>query len=271
MMRNYFLGICLLALTFMRGDFLMAQKMPQEADKVYKDMSQAILNRDIKLLEDIMSKGGFIELRNRALSIGVKFPEEVFDMLNSSLLDFNKLTFIKYSKRGVTVNAYYTYAENGTVSSIITLRMVEEDKKLKLVSLVNHDAKDYVVNLYQKDYSFLDQPEYQPTGVVPATPEPIESIDYLAKFDLYCYGYIVSLNINSRMQVENVTNGLSGTVIGGIKKGENTIEMTLKKIDLDEKEKPFIAVRAYINGEEKEVFYLNEEVEGIVERTFRVE
>jgi hypothetical protein len=71
-------------------------------------------------------------------------------------------------------------------------------------------------------------------------------------------------------QIEVNNKSRSGVIIGGINKGTNTLELVIEKIDPNEKEKPAVGIRAFINQEEKEVFYINEDIVGTITRTFTV-
>jgi hypothetical protein len=246
-------------------------KMPADANKVYQDLSTAITTSDSGALRKVLCRTSFVKMINESISIGMEYPGEVMTGMQMALIDFSQLKYIKYNKNGNTINAYYIYMVDNVETSIITLRMVEEDGKLKMIDLRNKDAKDYVINLHKKDYTFLDLKEFQPEGSVEPTPKLLQKIDYLAKYDLFAYGYEITVTINGYKQRGVSNSTTSGTVIGGINKGENTIEMSIKKTDPNEKEIPFIGIRAYINDKEVDVFSFNEDLVGTsIIRTFTV-
>lgn len=247
------------------------KKMPGDANKVYQDLSDAVNNQDSAALRKVLCKTSFVKMMNECISTGMEYPGEVMTGMKMALLDFSQLKYIKSSKNGITTNAYYIYMVDNVETSIITLRMVEEDGQLKMIDLKNKDAKDYIINLHKKDYSFLDMKEFQPEGSVEVTPRSITKIDYQAKYDVYAYGYEVTVTINGFKHRGANNSTTSGVVIGGIIKGENTIEFSIKKTDPDEKEIPVIGIRAYIGEKEIDVFFFNEDVQGnSIIKTFTV-
>jgi|688.fasta_scaffold340556_1 hypothetical protein len=249
---------------------LSAQKMPDDANKLYQAFSDAINKGDIDGLKNSLAQSSFIKMKNEALSMGFNYPNEVLDNMKQGLPPFSNFTYLKHAKKGSTVNAFYMYGENKSESNIITLCMLEEEGKLKLLEMKMRDAKDFILNLHNKDYSFLDLKEFQPTGIVPVVPKEIEKVDYMGYLDISCYGYKVSATVNGLFQIEVNNKSRSGVIIGGINKGTNTLELVIEKIDPNEKEKPAVGIRAFINQEEKEVFYINEDIVGTITRTFTV-
>jgi hypothetical protein len=247
------------------------KKIPNDANKVYQDLSKAVNDQDTALLRKVLCKTSFVNMMNECISIGMEYPGEVMTGMKMGLLDFGQLKYIKSAKNGTTTNAYYIYMVDNVETSIITLRMVEEDGALKMIDLKNKDAKDYVINLHKKDYSFLDLKEFQPESSVEAPPRLITKIDYPAKYDVFAYGYEVTVTINGFKHRGATNSTTGGIVIGGINKGENTIEFSIKKTDPNEKEIPVIGIRAYINDKETDVFFFNEEVQGTsIKKTFTV-
>ncbi len=246
-------------------------KMPADANKVYEDLSAAVNNQDSAALRKVLCKTSFVKMMNECISMGMEYPADVMMGMKMGLLDFKQFKYIKYNKNGTTVNAYYIYTVDKVETSIITLRLVEEDGSLKMIDLRNMDAKNYIIYLHKKDYSFLDLKEFAPEGSVEATPRLITKIDYQAKYDVFAYGYEVIISINGFKHRGANNSTTSGTIIGGINKGENTIEFSIKKTDPNEKEIPVIGVRAYINDMETDVFFFNEDVQGTsIVKTFTV-
>jgi hypothetical protein len=248
-----------------------AQKMPETSDQLYIKFSEAIQTSNLQELEKVMCKATLVKMRNESVSMGMTYPKDFFDGMKMALLDFKNFTYISYKKEGPTINAYYMYGENKSESSILTMGLVEENGKYMIEQFKMRDAKDFILNLHRKDYSFLDQAEFKPSGVIPVVPASVDKIDYVANVDIVAYGYKVTVYINGFFQDEVTNQVRSGIVIGGIKKGENTVDIKIEKIDQNEKDNPAVAIRALINGEEKEVFLIYEELTGNVTKTFNVQ
>jgi hypothetical protein len=248
---------------------IYSQKMPEAANKLYQDFAAAIKGSDIAALESVTCKSSIIRSKNQVISMGMSYPKDLLDMMNMGLLDFHEFTYLDFKKSGPTINAWYLY-DNHTELSIVTLCILEEEGKLKIIELKVRDAHDFIMNLQKNDHSFLKLAEFQPSGVAPEVPTVVEKIDHVAYIDINCYGYTVSATVNGYFQLEVKNSGTSGIVLGGIKKGENTIELTIEKTDPNEKELPAIGIRALIDGKTEEVFYLNEDIAGKINRTFTV-
>jgi hypothetical protein len=248
-----------------------AQKMPDAANRLYQEFTTAIEASDLAGLELCLCKASCVKMKNEALSYGLKFPDDVFDGLKMGMLDAKYFKFIGFKKSGPTTNVYYTYSRDEEPESIITLCLVEETGQLKIIQLKNSDAKVFIPNLHRKDYSFLETKEFAPAGVAPEIPEAIGPVEYIANWDITCYGYEVSVKINGIFQEEVSNKSRSGVVIGGVRKGLNNVELSIKKTDSNEKEIPAIGIRALINNQEVQVFYMDEEIIGTdIQKTFTV-
>ncbi len=267
MKKNILLFLCLLL--SMNSE---AQKLPDDAHQLYQDFSAAVKENSIEGIQAVMTKGSFISIKNDALSFGIVYPGDVIDQLSLSMLDFKYFKYMTYKTNGPTSNAYYLYTEGNSESIIITLCMELENGKYKLDGLKMRDAKDFMINLNNKDYSFLDLAEFRPSGVVKPMPPIIEKVDYIANIDITCYGYTVSVTVNGIFQETVQNKSRSGVLMGGVKKGENIVELSIEKTDVAETALPEIGIRALINQQEKQVFYMNEDLVGTsIKKTFTVQ
>jgi len=249
----------------------LAQKMPTTSDDIYTRFCKAVQLSSINDLEGVMCKASIIRMKNEALSMGMEYPKEVLDGLQMMLLEQKDLSYLNYKKNGVTTNVYYMYGKNKAESNIITMCLVEEGGVLKLEQFKMRDAKDFIINLNKKDYSFLDLKEFAPTGIAPEILKEVNKVDYLAGVDMVAYGYKLSVTVNGFFQGEITNTTRSGVLIGGVDRGANTIEIKVEKMDINEKDNPAVSVRAYINGVEKEVFVIYEPMNGTITKTFYVE
>jgi hypothetical protein len=272
-MRNIlFLRITLILLIIFDIDMsIQAQKMPDAANDLYNKFTTAIQNNDVKGMEKCFSKASTIELKNITLSMGSRYPEDAVFFFQFGLIELKDLRYIKYKKDGPTINAYYINTVNNVDVAIITLRLLEEDGALKLIRMDRRDSRDFVINLNNKDYSFFDLPEFKPDGVAPTIPKPVENIDIPGKYDVVAYGYKVKLTMNGFYQDEVINAAKMGVIIGGVKRGENILEISVEKMDPTEKDNPAVAIKTIVNDQEKDVFVIYEEMSGTITRTFTVE
>lgn len=251
---------------------LHTQKMPATSNDLYAKFSKAVQTYNLNDLEAVMCKASMVRLKNQALSMGMNYPKDVLEEMSVMLLDQADLSYLNFKKLGRTTNVYYMYGKNKAESNIITLCLLEEeDGSIKLEQIKMRDAKDFIINLNKKDYSFLELKEFAPTGLVPAIPKEVIKVDYMASIDIVSYGYKLLITVNGFLQDEIVNTTRNGVLIGGVNKGENTINIIVEKVDMNEQDNPAISIKKFEGGAEKEVFVIYEPMQGYITKTFYVE
>ncbi len=81
---------------------------------------------------------------------------------------------------------------------------------------------------------YLNEPELNPTGIVPATPAPCSVPDRIGVLQIASVGYETRAIVNG-FEIATVTDNLEQhLVIGGLKDGENPIKLQIKPTTLPE-------------------------------------
>lgn len=234
-----------------------SQKMPDAANMVYTDFCQSIKNKDLQAYSQLLTVASFTRQKNEALSYGIKFPDELFDMLQASLFELKDMTNIGYKTKGPTTNVFYLY-DYKLEKMIVTICLEEHEGKWRMDQMKMRDARDFIKQINEKDYSFIEEKEFQPSGILKPIPTAVEKVDVMAMLDISAYGYKVEVIVNGISQDVVIDKSRSGVLIGGIRRGENKVEMKFEKLKGEESFPPSITIRANVNDVETEVFTFEE-------------
>lgn len=235
------------------SSLVVAQKMPETSNQVYSDLCKAIKSKDLVAYEKVLTSASFIRQKNEALSYGISYPADLFEMLNASMFELKDMTYIGFKQVGQTMNAFYLY-DYKLEKVIVTICLEEHDSKWQMDLMKMRDARDFIKEINQSDYSFINEKEFLPSGILKPVPVEVKKVEVMAMLDITCYGYKVEVIVNGISQDEVSDKSRSGVLIGGIRKGENTIEMKIEKINSEETFSPTITIRADVQGQEVEVF-----------------
>ncbi|MFL5730528.1 MAG: hypothetical protein ACJ75J_13660, partial [Cytophagaceae bacterium] len=204
-------------------------------------------------------------------SSGGKFPDDVFKMAPMMTIDLKKLKFLKANENGPTANLVYYGKGTMGDDAFIIIKFLKENNQWKFEGVDEKGNEDLVKKMKAKDMSFLNSKDFKPNGVMPVTPKEVAAGDYQAMVDIMNYGYKSQIFINGVEQNGSENGSSSSMIMGGLKKGMNTIEITLKPIEGKDASSLHVHVRALINGEEKEVFTLEEAKPGLsIKKEFEV-
>lgn len=250
------------------SQFIFAQKMPETVNQVYAGFCNAVKSKDLAAYEKVLTVASFIRQKNEALSYGINYPADLFEMLNASMFELKDMTYIGYKQVGPTMNAFYLY-DFKLEKMIVTVCLEEHDSKFRIDQMKMRDARDFIKEINEKDYSFINEKEFLPSGTLKPVPVEVKKVEVMAMLDVTCYGYRVEVVVNGISQDEVTDKSRSGVLIGGILRGENKIEMKIEKINAEEIFAPTIAIRAEVNGQEMDVFKFEEKTEsGTIVKSF---
>lgn len=228
-------------------------------DASYIAFTDALQAKDDLKLKNSLSSYSYMNMKNQIASSGGKFPDYIYQMAPMMTMDLKKLKFLKASENGPTANSvYYGKGPMGDEAFII-IKYLKENNQWKFEGVEEKGNETLIKKMKAKDMSFLNTKEFQPNGIMPATPKEVTAGDYKAMVDIMSYGYKSAIMINGAEQKGSDGGSSSSMVMGGIKKGMNTIEIKLTPLAGKEPGTLRVTVRALINDEEKEVFNMAEE------------
>ena len=83
-------------------------------------------------------------------------------------------------------------------------------------------------NLPSGDLSFLKEGDFVPPATPPVAPPLCAEPDYVATYSLTSYGYEARLQINGQDCATVAGKSKSSLLIGGLRKGKNTVKLTVQ-------------------------------------------
>ncbi|MEM9281798.1 MAG: hypothetical protein AAGA96_08230 [Verrucomicrobiota bacterium] len=214
-----------------------------------------------------------IEIRNRIVSQKLPFPEAFFaDPLKPPSLD-GMIALGVLSTGQTATSTYYGKAnfgaEPGTTISdnLMVLHFLLEEgawkfDRLRLVKTGN-DA-ELLLQIRNSDFSFLNGIEFQPAQQLPPLPQPVNTPDLLAEIWVDSTGYEITVTVNG------IPNGTFSNIktaellIGGLRNGENRIQLQIKPLEAIVEGSPRVEVAIYAaSGAEEQadrVFHYQPEI-----------
>jgi hypothetical protein len=238
----------------------------------YNAFINALTAKDGEKLKSSVSSHSYMMMKNQMASSGRKFPDDAFKMAPMVTMDLKKMKFLKAAENGPTANL--VYYGNGPVGgeAFIIIQFVKESSQWKFEGVKQKSNSELVKKMKAKDMKFLDEKDFKPDGIMPVAPKEIIAGDYRAQLNITAYGYKANVLVNGNEQREVENESSSSMLMGGVKKGMNTIEIKLAPVPGKEQGSISVSVNALVSEEEKEVFTLEAEKPGmIIKKEFEVQ
>ncbi|HVD96584.1 MAG TPA: hypothetical protein VNB90_00175 [Cytophagaceae bacterium] len=247
-----------LFLTLIFSGSMFAQDLRTQLETDYQQFVDAVKNKDGDKLKNVVSSAYYLNTKNELISAQVKFPDGFFASAPRMVYDLKKETFVKAFANGTTANSIYYGKDAFGSESLLILRFIKENEQWKFYNAQNKLSQDILAKCKAGDTTFLKTKDFYPDGNAPAVPAEITSIDFKATLDLFCEGYSVKIKINGIEQpgTDKTTNDI--VVLGGVKKGTNTIEITATPITGKTMQRVMISIAKVVNTQEYEVFSMED-------------
>lgn len=250
-MKRFFIALIL----FCVFQTVHAQELRSKLETSYNSFAQAIKTKDGEKLKASLSSFAFLNIKNQMLSVGAKFPDDFFgEDSQEALSDLTKLTYIKTLSKGSTAYCIYWGKDKYQETTLYIFKYLEENNVWKFNLLQQNGSEEITKNIAAKNYTFLSEPRYQPDGVMPETPKEIVPGDYKAVLDISASGYELEVFVNGVSQKKIEEGSFSGMIMGGVKKGKNSIEIKVIGKKKDSMFPVSVTVRALIDDKEGTVF-----------------
>lgn len=214
-------------------------KLPLES--TYNTWRNAMTQKDLTAWTSTTASYRKMETRNRIISQRLQFPDSMFLMpLQAPPLE--KLVFLNIFTKGDTATAiYFGKADFGLGASqnisdnFLVLKFIRETGQWKFDNLriikISSDS-ELLVNIRNQDFSFLQDPAFQPDGVVPIIPKPVKLPAYLAELWIAANGFEVTVNINNGTHTSHLKNDNGRYLVnGGLVRGQNAISLLITPIE----------------------------------------
>jgi hypothetical protein len=221
--------LCLPALSLTAAD---TAPSAQNLENTYQQWRRATLRKDYNGWKEHTAYARQIETRNVVVSKGQRFPQAVFavPMKPPALKGLRRL---QLKAKGPTATAVYygkvdfDLGARAPAHSLLLLRYLKEGTEWKFyrLSVMSQLPGEVVSDIRANRLGFLSEPEFQPTGRGPAIQKPCPKPDYVTDLHLISLGFETEVIINGVS--EHYTSDHFGTqlVLGGLKRGKNTIEV----------------------------------------------
>lgn len=189
---------------------------------------------DLALWENATAFSRQIEIRNRIISQKLPFPQALFNSLIGSPSLAGLIPLGVLSTGQTATSTYYGKANfgdaaNGAIpDNLLVLHFLREEGKWLFDSLrivkIGGDG-ELLLQIRNADFSFLKGEEFQPAPFLPPIPQPVEAPTYVAEAWIDASGYEVTLTINGRAMGPFKNLKTTELIIGGLRRGDNTIKI----------------------------------------------
>jgi hypothetical protein len=234
---------CLLAmlLAFVSGSFIQAANNPalqKQLDGVYNQWRQAVINKDAAAWSRLTAKNRQLAVRNRIYSEKRQFPKAVFD-LPAAPPSISGLKGLSAHRKGATATAVYfgkvDFGVGGKpTDNLLLLHFVNDAGRWR------YDTADYISlqslpevrkQLQSGDLSYVEQKDFQASGIVPQMPIPVKPAQFIAKVYVFSPGREVKVKVNKISDHRFQDNKAAEVVIGGAKMGANEVQFATKSLE----------------------------------------
>ncbi len=237
---------------------------------------------DLKQLKATSSAHSYATMVNMLASDGKELTPDVITAMAGFLPDPSKFEFVEMIENGPTVGLVYVEdggeSENPNIPSSIKfnfIKFVQEPSGWKVDGMLTTDNPKYQRDGSETRFDHSDIPEELAIdGRVPEAPQLMAKAEVKGMIDISSYGYKTEVTINGVKQSGTKDSNSSGHIEGGLKKGENHIEIVISSIEgTGPAWEPSVKIR-YVTaaGERKEAFSFEpeKEFEGRHSFTFRI-
>ena len=261
-------------------------ELQKDLARTYIIWQKAMVNKDVRGWESIVSSERKKEVKNKIYSEKFKYPAQIFNtpVPPPSTRD---LKMLQAKASGTDAKAVFFGKVNFDVGgepeqNLLVVSYQKEGGrwrfvKAEYVNLTN--LPDIRKQIQNKDYSYLSHADFQPLPYQRKSYIELKSpVSIITKLYAYCPGREVKASYNKRSNHLFQNEQEAEIAIGGSKSGLNEISMSIKSLPGGQKNEP-ITVRVYLFSQVEGVQpikayeYLVKEggkVDGIVSKTFEI-
>lgn len=208
---------------------------------------------DIAQWERFTAYSRQIETRNRIVSQRLPFPQAMFeDPVQPPSLD-GMISLGVFSTGQTATSTYFGKANFGggpvqISDNLLVLHFLREEGTWKFDNLrvvkIGADP-DILLQIRNADFSFLKDIEFQPLPQLPPVPQPVNPPEYIAEAWIDSTGYEVTLTVNGHLTGKFTNVKITELVMGGLRKGTNSIQITAKRVESTGENSPKVEVAIY--------------------------
>ncbi len=260
------LAICLTLFLFSQLKAADEPNVRRELDRAYASWREAIISRDISAWQQTTASYRQLQTRNLIISQKQPFPEAMF-AIPIKPPETTTLRLLESEVNGDTAHlVYFGKVDVGLVDAaeipecILVLKFVREANTWKfdttrMMNLAN--APEVLASLKSGGgASFLSEPTFTPSGIVPPTAKPCPQPDRIGVLRIVSFGYETQASVNGFEIASVQDNAEEHIVIGGLKNGENPLTLNITPLPIPEGEERVLEIDALVlTGSEKKPTY----------------
>jgi hypothetical protein len=253
----------LLVLAF-TASFLRAEdpELRRNLERAYSSWKQALIAQDLSGWQQSTAAHRQVATRNLIVSQKQPFPNALF-ALPMRPPEIATLRCLGTTVKGNTANvAYFGKVDLGLVDptqipdSLLILKFVKESSgwKFDTTQLFNLGPAPEIQAALKSGgrATFLDNPEFAPTGEVPPVPKACPIPDRIGVLQIASFGYATRASVNGFDVATVQDNAEEHLVIGGLKNGDNPMVVETKQIPVPEGQERSLEINALIlTGDQK--------------------
>ncbi len=222
-------------------------------EAIYHSWRSAMAAENIPAWEKVTALSRQMEIRNRIVSQKLPFPEALLeDPVQAPSL--NGLIALGVFSTGSTATSTYfgkaNFGEGQTAvtDNLLVLHFLREEGIWKFdnvrVVKIGNDG-DILLKIRNSDFSFLKGEEFLPAKTLPPLPQPASAPDYIAEVWITSAGYESEVRVNGFLAGKLSNSSGKDLVIGGVRRGVNSIEIKTKRLPVGEEIAPRLEVAIY--------------------------
>jgi len=224
---------------------------------VYDSWSRAMLAKNYEAWKSATAYARQVETRNSVVSQKKAFPRAMFSVPMRPPR-IAGLAFLSAKAKGPTATAVYfgrvDFEVGGNVpESLLVLRFLREGHQWKFytLSMINQLPAELIRDVRANKLGFLKEPDFQPSGRPPMIQKECPKPDYVADLHVIGLGFQSEVTINGIS--EHFVSDDFGTqlVMGGLRKGKNTIQIKNKALGTSKSGRKYAKVTVHVKTGKK--------------------
>jgi len=255
-MNKRLLTLCSVLITFClantKTNASVDAQMKTQLEGVYMQWRTAMIKKNYNLWAQYTATHRQVHIKNRIVSEKKSFPAWIF-RVPASPPALSGLKPLSISAKGATATAVYfgkvDFGVGGNpTENILLLNFINERgrwkyDKAEFIRLT--DLKDVRKKLKAGDLTYIQQKDFQPTGVVPQMPIAVRTAKYIAKVYAFCPGREVKMKVNKISDHRFQNTKMSEVVMGGGVDGLNEVQFATKSLE-GSTGKEALCIRVYL-------------------------
>ncbi len=213
-------------------------RLKSHLEAVYMQWRKAMIKKNYNLWAQFTATHRQVHIKNRIVSERKPYPAMVFNVPASppSLAGLKALNV--RAKGATAIGVYFGKVDFGVggkpTENLLVLHYVNERGRWKydMADYIRlNDLKDVRKKLKAGDLSYVNQKDFQPSGVVPRMPIEVGRAKYIAKIHVVAPGREVKMRVN-KVSDHRVQNDIvSEVVLGGGVDGLNEVQFATKSLE----------------------------------------